>query len=47
MLSIEECRKLIPDSEKLSNEQIEEIRRDHYDMIQLAFEIWLLRKKKI
>ncbi len=45
MLTIDECRALIPDGEELSNEEIAQIRKDHYEMIQLAFDVWVLQRK--
>lgn len=38
MLSIEECRELIPDSNKFADKQIEEIREDLYGLAELALE---------
>jgi len=46
MLSIEECRALIPDGDKCSDEKIEAIRRDHYEMVELAFDVWLTRRQR-
>lgn len=45
MLSIEECRKLIPDSEKFTDEEILDIKRRLYDLAELAFECWLQENK--
>jgi len=38
MLSIEQCRELIPENEKYSDKQIEEIRASLYKMAGLALE---------
>ncbi len=45
MLSIEECRKLIPGHEEYTDKQIEEIRDDMRILAELAFESWLKKKK--
>lgn len=41
MLSIEECRQLIPDHEEYTDKQIEEIRDDCHILAELALESWL------
>jgi hypothetical protein len=46
MLSIEECRKLIDDSEKYTDEEIVEIRKDLYEMAELALEVYFEKKKR-
>lgn len=46
MLSIEQCRELIPDSANYSDEQILEIRDSLYETAQLAFDVHLEEKKK-
>lgn len=46
MLSIEECRKLIPNSEELTDKEIEEIRKDCYDIGELAWDVWLLKQRE-
>ncbi len=38
MLSIEECRALIPDGDKLKDEQITELRDTLYELANLALE---------
>ncbi len=45
MLSVQECRELIDDSENLSNDEIEKIKRDLYDMAELALELYFKKKK--
>ena len=40
MLSIEECRKLIPDHDQYTDKQIEEIRDDFRTLAELAWEKW-------
>lgn len=40
MLSIEECRALIPDSDRLTDEEVAAIRRDLYEMAGLALECY-------
>ncbi len=44
MLSIEECRKLIPNNEEYSDDQIIEIRKSLYDMAELALEVYFQEK---
>lgn len=46
MLSIEQCRELISDSDKLTNAEIEEIRSSCYETAQLAFDVWFEKKPK-
>ncbi|MFA5942054.1 MAG: hypothetical protein WC798_00035 [Candidatus Paceibacterota bacterium] len=41
MLSIQQCRDLIDDSEKYSDEEIEKIRGTLYGLADLAFDTWL------
>ena len=41
MLSIEECRRLIPDSNKYTDEQVAEIRNTLYGLGELALEVYL------
>lgn len=45
MLSIEQCRELIPDDEKLTDIQIEEIRTSLYELGELALEDYIKKKK--
>lgn len=44
MLSIEECRELIPDSEKFNDKQIEDIRENLYGLAELALESYFKKK---
>ena len=44
MLSLEECRELIPDGDKLSDKEIAEIRADLYGMAELALDVYFSRK---
>ena len=46
MLSIEECRKLIPDSKKYTDKEIAEIRNTLYGLAELALERWYSKKMK-
>jgi hypothetical protein len=46
MLSIEECRKLIPDQEKYTDEQILEIERVLNGFADLAFDCWIEERRK-
>ena len=46
MLSLEKCRELIPDSNKLSDQEIDELRKALYDMAELALEVYFHRKKQ-
>lgn len=46
MLSIEECRKLIPDDKKYSDKEIAEIRNILYGLGELALEDYLEEKGK-
>lgn len=46
MLSIQQCRELIPDSDKLTDEEVEVIRKDHYRMIELIWDVWFEEKKR-
>ena len=43
MLSIDECRQLIPDGDKYTDEQIVEIRRTLYGLAELALETYFLK----
>jgi hypothetical protein len=45
MLSIEECRALIPNNEDVSDEQIEELRKSMYELAKLALEIYFEEKR--
>ena len=45
MLSIKECRKLIPKAEELTDEQVEEIRKGCYGIAELAWDVWLVEKR--
>ena len=42
MLTVEQCRKLIPDGERLTDAEVEEIRSAHYGIVELAFDVWAL-----
>ena len=44
MISIEECRKLDPRLEKMSDEEVRKIRDSLYELGQLAFDTWLEEK---
>ena len=46
MLSIQECRDLIPDSEVYSDEEIAEIRGDLVIFAEIIFESWLKERNK-
>lgn len=46
MLSLEECRKLIPHSEKYSDKEIEQIRDDFRILAEIMFEKYMMEKKK-
>jgi hypothetical protein len=46
MLSIEECRGLIPGGEKMPDEEVARLRRDLYQMAELALEAYFLEKEK-
>ena len=43
MLRVEKCRELLEDSH-LSDEQVEALRADLYEMAQIAFETWMHEK---
>jgi len=43
MLSVEKCRELLGDPH-LSDEQVEALRADLYEVTQLAFETWVHEK---
>jgi hypothetical protein len=43
MLSVEKCRELLGDK-SLTDEQIEALRADLYEIAQLAFETWVHEK---
>lgn len=45
MLSIEQCRELIPDSDRYTDEQIAEIRKTLYELATLALEVYFQGKK--
>ena len=45
MLSIEQCRELIPDSLELTDKQIEKIRQDLYGLGDLGIESYFKSKK--
>jgi hypothetical protein len=45
MLSIEECRALLPDGDKMNNEEIAAIRHDLYEMAELALECYVAEKR--
>ncbi|MGB5018196.1 MAG: hypothetical protein WBO66_00520 [Candidatus Moraniibacteriota bacterium] len=44
MLSIEECRKLIPNHEEYTDKQAEEIRDNMRVLAELTFESWVKEK---
>jgi hypothetical protein len=46
MFTLEQCRELIPEGETLTDEEIAEIRKDCYETAQLAFEVWIEKKKR-
>ena len=46
MLSIQECRDLIPDSEVYSDGEIAEIRDDLASFAEIIFESWLKEQNK-
>lgn len=46
MLSIEQCRKLINDNHDLPDEDILQLRKELYDVAQLAFEVYFEKKKR-
>lgn len=46
MLSLDEIRILLPNGETLTDEQVEEIRDSYYELAQLAFDVWIEKKKK-
>ena len=46
MLSIEQCRELIDDNHDLSDEEILQLRKELYDMAQLAFEVYFDKKRR-
>ena len=44
MLSIEKCRALIPDGDKMSDNEITAVRNDLYEMARLALDVWRMEK---
>lgn len=46
MLSIVECRALIPDGSSMSDDEVATVRDDLYGMAKLALESWELKKRK-
>lgn len=40
MLSVEQLRKIDPETADMSDEEIEALRADMYETVQLAFEAW-------
>jgi hypothetical protein len=46
MLSTQECRDLIPDSEEMDDSQIEEIRHTLYGLADIAFDMWMGKKSE-
>ena len=44
MLSIEQCRELIPGGDKMNEEEIVALRGDLYEMAELALECYFLEK---
>ena len=45
MLSIEECRLLIPGSDKMNDEEIWQLRKELYVLAELALEVYFAKKK--
>ena len=46
MLSIEECRALIPDGDKLSDKEVEDIRENLFELAELALEKFHQKESK-
>ena len=44
MLNIDQCRALIPDGSKMSDEEIAALRHDLYEMAELALECYFAQK---
>ena len=42
MLSLNECRKLIPDADHLTDDDVRAIRDAHYGIVELSFDVWAL-----
>jgi len=45
MLSIDKCRELVDDDEEYTDEQIIDIRKQLYDLAELAFDDWAKEKR--
>lgn len=44
MLSLEQCRKIVPSLRELPDEEVKAILDDMYDLGQLAFEDWVKKR---
>ncbi len=44
MISIEECRQLIPGSDKMSDEEIWQLRKELYELAELALEVYFEKR---
>jgi hypothetical protein len=44
MISIEKCRELIPGSDKMSDEEIWQLRKELYEVAGLALEVYFVEK---
>lgn len=46
MLSLEECRQLIDGGGQMTDEEMLELRANLYETAQLAFDVWVEKKRR-